>query len=219
MLGPDVTLSTTVTEPDNDPPPVGVSETENPHFAPAASSKPLVQGLVPDGVTPYSPDAVRLDNFTGTPLELVSWADPVLVDPIATLPKFIDPGENVRGLAGGPPVALPERLTDCGLKETPVAVSVTASPPLTSPPVPFVVGENVTLNVQLDAALSEFPHGLVPPPTAAKSPPATQEMFCAVAALFVIVTVIGALILPTVVWGNVRMVGETAMVTSPEPDS
>ena len=112
MFGPDVALSTTVIEPNIDPPLLGVSETENPHFALAASTKPLVQGFAPDGVTLYSPDAVKLDKVTGAPLAFASCADVVLVDPIARFPKFKDAGENVNGLVGGPPVAVPERLTD-----------------------------------------------------------------------------------------------------------
>jgi hypothetical protein len=81
------------------------------------------------------------------------------------------------------------------------------------------VGVKVTLKVQLDIALIELPHGLVPLPTATKFPPVTQEVFCVVLALFVTVTVIGLLVLPTVVVGNTMVGGETAIVSCPEPDN
>jgi hypothetical protein len=90
---------------------------------------------------------------------------------------------------------------------------------LTTPEVPFVVGENVTLSVQLDAAFSVPLHGLEPPPTAAKSPPAVHEMFCALAVLLVTVTVCAALVLPTAVDAKVSVAGETAIVILLAPES
>ena len=100
-----------------------------------------------------------------------------------------------------------------------MAVSLTAKPPLTTPAVPSVVGEKVTLSVQLDAATSVPLHGFEPLPTAAKSPPAAQEIFCTVAALLVTVTVCAALVLPTAVEVKVSAAGETAMVTLLAPES
>jgi hypothetical protein len=82
---------------------------------------------------------------------------------------------------------------------------------------PLVVGLKVTLKVQLDAGLSELPQGLTPLPTAMKLPLVAQEIFCVEAALFVIATVMELLVLPTVVVGNVREGGETAIGSSPEP--
>jgi hypothetical protein len=97
------------------PPLVGVSVTEIPHFALAASTNPLLQGRVPEPLAVYSPEALILDRVSAEPLALRICAEPTLEKPIATLPKFKAVGENVSGLVGGPPVALPERFTDCGL--------------------------------------------------------------------------------------------------------
>ena len=88
----------------------------NLHLAPAASTKPLLQGSAVAGTAVYSPDAVKLDNVTEEPLAFVSCTTgDVLVVPITVPPKFKLAGVKVKGLLVGPPVALPERSTDCGL--------------------------------------------------------------------------------------------------------
>lgn len=212
-------MSTTVTDPRMDPPVVGVSDTVKPHLAFAARTKPPLQGVAPEGLTLYSPEAVRLDKVNDEALAFVTCTEVLFVDPIAMLLKFKDVGENESGFVAGPPVAVPVRFTDCGLKGTPVAVSLTASPPFTDPDKPSVVGLNVTFKVHAEAALSVLAQGVTPPATAAKSPPATQEIFWAVAALFRTVTISGLLVLPTVVEGNTKLVGLSAIVTSPVPES
>jgi hypothetical protein len=88
-----------------------------------------------------------------------------------------------------------------------------------TPAVPLVVGEKVTLSVQLVAAFSVLPQGVEPLPTAAKSPLEDHEIFCAVAALFLTVTVCGLLVLPTTVLEKVKLAGDTAMVTVLAPES
>jgi hypothetical protein len=212
-------LSTTVTDPRIDPPPVGVSDTVKPHFPFAARTKPLLQGIAPEGLMLYSPEAVRFDRVNDEALAFITCTDVLLVDPIAMLLKLKDVGANVSGFVAGPPVAVPLRLTDCGLKGTPVVVSLTASPPFTDPDKPSVVGLNVTLKVHAAAALSMLPQGVTPPAMAAKSPPAAHKIFWAVTALFRTVTINGLLVLPTVVEGNTKLVGVSAIVTSPVPES
>jgi hypothetical protein len=108
-------LSTIVTDPTIDPPLVGFTVTEKPHFALVASTKPGLHGFALDPTTEYSPEAVMLDRVIEAPLAFNTCAVPVLVAPIATLPKFSAVGEKVKGFDDGPPVALPERFTDCGL--------------------------------------------------------------------------------------------------------
>ena len=64
--------------------------------------------------------------------------------------------------------------------------------------VPLVVGLNVTLIVQLaDLAPSVVPHGVVSPPTAAKSPVAANESEVDAVPVFFTVTVLAALVVPT----------------------
>jgi hypothetical protein len=101
----------------------------------------------------------------------------------------------------------------------PLAVSVTVKPPFTTPAVPLVVGVKVTLNVQLAAEFKVLPQGFEPLAIAAKFPPAAHDIFCAVAALLVTVTVCGLLVFPTVVAGKVKVAGETAIVICAEPES
>src|SRR5579863_5610946 len=168
---------------------VGVSETLMPHLALDLSTRPATQGALAEGPTLKSPDPVTLDRVSEPAVEFWITALPVYVSPIATLPKLSEVGENANGLVAGPPVASPLKVTDCGLKRTLPEVSLTAKAPRTVPPVPFVVGLNVTLNVHDAAAASTLPQGAVPLATAAKSPPTLQPIFCAALALFVTVTV------------------------------
>lgn len=165
-VAPDAALSVTVTEPRIDPPVVGVSDTVNPHLVFAGSTNPEVHGLAPEGFTLYSPDAFKLEIVSAAPLAFNICTDALLVAPIALLVKFNDVGEKISGFDDAPPVAVPVKFTACGLNGTPVAVSLTARPPLIVPLNPFVVGLNVTLKVHADEALSVLPHGFVPPATA-----------------------------------------------------
>jgi hypothetical protein len=76
---------------------------------------PALHGLAPDPATEYSPEAVILDRVSDAELALSTCAEPVFEEPMATSPKFSAAGEKANGFVDGPPVALPERLTDCGL--------------------------------------------------------------------------------------------------------
>lgn len=133
--------------------------------------------------------------------EIVIGVDPVpvfftvtvlaaLVVPIAWAAKVSLVGEGVTITVAALPV--PVSFTICGEL---VALSVTESVPVR---VPVVVGLNVTDMVQLAPAANVVPHGVVPPPTAAKSPVAANESEVDPVPVFFTVTVLAALVVPTV---------------------
>lgn len=115
VVGPLVALSTIVTDPAIDPVLVELKVTEKAHLAFTARTSPDLHGFVLDPATEYSPEAVMLDRVNEAALVFDICTAPVLLEPTATLPKFAEAGEKVKGFDEGPPLALPERFTDCGL--------------------------------------------------------------------------------------------------------
>ena len=96
--------------------------------------------------------------------------------------------------------AVPLRVTVCG---DPPALSVTASVPVREP---ATVGVKVTAMVQLTPGATLVPQLLV----WAKSPEAAIEVSVrATCPEFVRVTAWAAVVVPTVCWANVRLVGES----------
>src|ERR1700726_2366781 len=104
------------------------------------------------------------------------------------------------------PVPVPFRFTFCGEF---VALSVTNIVPVR---VPVVVGLNVTETVQFVLAVNVAPHGVVPLPATAKSPPGAIESDVLTEPVFLTVTVLPALVVPTVCAANVKLVGVTVTV-------
>lgn len=107
---------------------------------------------------------------------------------------------------------VPVRATVCGEF---VALSATETVPVR---VPTAVGLNVTDMVQL-ALLppSVVPQGVVPLPTAAKFPVVVIASEVLAVPVFFTVTVLPALVVPTVCAANVSVVGVTATMTVPVP--
>src|ERR1700690_16604 len=96
------------------------------------------------------------------------------------------------------------------------ALCVTVAAPLMAP---FALGMKVTSNVQAAPEATVSPQGVAPEGVAAKSPLATRlEMVSVPPELLVSVTVFGALVVPTVCAGNVRLVGDTVTGSAPVPD-
>ena len=84
--------------------------------------------------------------------------------------------------------------------------------------VPVVVGVNVTDTVQLlPPPAKVVPHGVVPPATAAKSPLAANESDVLMVPVFLIVTILAALVVPTVCAANVSLVGVAVTTTAATP--
>jgi hypothetical protein len=101
-------------------------------------------------------------------------------------------------------VPVPVRLIFCGF---PLALSVNVSIPLR---VPIAVGWNATLTVQLDPEARRAPQVFA---VIAKSPlPTTLVKVTATAPVFLSVTVILALVMPTSSLGNVRLAGANVTV-------
>jgi hypothetical protein len=106
-----------------------------------------------------------------------------------------------------PALPVPVRLTVCGEF---VALSETESVPVREP---VVVGLNVTETVQFVRGLKVPVHGDVPPLATAKSPLAANEIdVLAVLLVFLMVTVLAALVVPTVWAANVSLGGVTVTV-------
>jgi hypothetical protein len=108
-------LSIAVTPPNNAPLFVGVTDNVKVHFAFAARTKPLVQGFVPDGVTPNSPSVLKFASVSEEPLTFCIDTEMFFVVPTTVEPRFAAEGENVSGFVPAPPVALPVKFTDWGL--------------------------------------------------------------------------------------------------------
>ena len=88
--------------------------------------------------------------------------------------------------------------------------------------VPVVVGLNVTDIVQLAPAANVPLHGVVPLPTAAKSPVVPIESDVLTLPVFLTVTVLPALVVPTACDANVSVAGVAVTVVgvpAPTPDS
>lgn len=102
---------------------------------------------------------------------------------------------------------VPVRLTICGEF---IALSATETVAVR---VPTVVGLNVTDIVQLLVAANVVPHGVVPLPTDAKSPVVVMASDVLAEPVFFTVTVLPALVVPTVCAANVSLVGVTVTVT------
>ena len=83
--------------------------------------------------------------------------------------------------------------------------------------VPVVVGVNVTDMVQLLPPGRVVPHGVVPPATAAKSPLAANESDVLAVPVFLIVTILAALVVSTVCAANVSLVGVAVTTTAATP--
>jgi hypothetical protein len=82
--------------------------------------------------------------------------------------------------------------------------------------VPVPSGVNVTDIVQLAAAANVPLHGVVPLPTAAKSPVVPIESDVLTLPVFLTVTVLPALVVPTACEANVSLVGVTVTVVPAE---
>lgn len=78
------------------------------------------------------------------------------------------------------------------------------------------MGVNVTEIVQLVLPASVPPHGDVPPPTAAKFALAPIESDVLTLLVFDTVTILAALVVPTVCDANVSVAGETVTVAGVE---
>jgi len=112
-----------------------------------------------------------------------------------------------RVTTGPPVVAVPERLTVCGL---PTALSLIVNVPVR---VALVVGVNVTLIVQVELAATPFPQLSV----SAKSPLVKMLVMCKGAVpLLESVTVCGVLVVPTGWPPKLRLVGESETAGSRE---
>jgi len=97
------------------------------------------------------------------------------------------------------------------------ALCVTVAAPVMEP---TTLGVNVTLNVHLPPAATVAPQGFVPEGTAEKSPLATRlEILKAPPELLVSVTVLGALVVPTVCALKLRLAGDNETGTAPVPDA
>jgi hypothetical protein len=126
-----------------------------------------------------------------------SWIAVVAVPPAEAMVNALEPGARVTA------TAVPLRATVCG---DPPALSVTVSVPVREP---ATVGVKVTAMVQLAPGATLVPQLLF----SAKSPEAAIEVSArATCPEFVRVTAWAAVVVPTVCWANVRLVGESVTV-------
>jgi hypothetical protein len=193
-----VALSVIVRVPVRLPVVVGVKVTLIVQFGPAGTEVPHVF------VCPKSPETTIEETLKAVGRLFVN----VTVFAVLEVPTASFPNDNDAGVAVAWSTPFPASAVVCGLLFAP---SVTVKVPVREPVAP---GVKVTFTVQLAPAFSDVPQLFVCP----KSPvTAIGDKLRLVGKLFLSVTALAVLVMPTAWFPNERLAGETVACSTPVP--